>query len=1403
MRADIIAVGDSAEYGPFFPVSCDYIRTELASLGCEVGRCAQSSGDSRELYETLKASTDESAIIFVLQAPAPETARTVAEVCAAGLGLGVIVDPALLNTLAAHAARSGRSYTKDQLEDFLLRPSSASAVPNPSGLVQGWCISAQKQLLMALPLVPSQLAAMFSAHVRSIVSAFSGNACRAFGVARVLDLDNESVASRLNIFSGRQNPRVTWTDTAGDCEIYVEATGATGEEAERLRNRTLDELRALFGVYYYGEGHENLQTAVVRRLTELHKTVATAESCTGGLLSERITEVPGSSRVFEFGLSAYANRVKIEKLGVPRSFIRDYGAISRRTAAAMAVGARKRGKADIGVGITGNAGPSADENKPVGLVYVAMADAHSVWVKKLLIQQPGADRDAIRSLAVLQALNMVRLYTMSSPAQLSGGTPISQVMRPGVLLMDRLRGRRADDDGLPAQHQQDEKTSANMKPAQPDGVSAAAPVIPAPRRIEERGKMSTKNPTPAGTPAEKTNLLQRLKRHQLTRNDTIRMIVLGACLVIFIGCMIYIGSVKMESVNNAKKTDTLNSIFDNESQISRDEVSGYPEDYIDEFTGLYQENSDVAGFIEIADTNVKYPVVQTSNNTDYDRVDFYKQSNQHGIPYVDYRVDLKKPSTNIVIYSHNMGDGQMFGELVKYKAIAYYREHPLVRFDSVYRTGSYKIFGIVVCKADDTDFLYHSQINLTEEEQQNFVQQIRARSIVNTTVDVLPTDTLLTMSTCDYSFKDENGKRVARFVVFARRVRDGESSDVDTAGATINTSPVMPAEWYAYIAKQQEEAIKQQEAEAAANARKGWLTDDEQKLTDAEQEALVTERKARAALLLTETEISNTSMPISDRLALMDQREAAFAKYLSPEEQKLTDVSVKVQKAKEYRELSLALLGSEEELAKYNTYQELYNTLSNKMTLLRLFLNNNEYTNYTVADKINLFTQRYAEGKLYLTEQQMLACADYNTLSAALQNKKALYTKWLVSSELAQTDPSVKDAAVAARQQKIQALIAAGSVTQEQIDKMTAQQIVDLITSAEGGTVYDTWLTPEQKTALKTQEEKKAAAEARQAEYLKWLTDRSATGYSAELESLLTQRKAMLSPAKLTENDVASLSSWTEIQALINESNANRASGDFTRWLTAEEKAKGYIDQRTAVNARKAAVESTRAALTAANKTDALAAFNTAVAAAASGEQIQAAIATATASLSSVKVTGVTISGGGTIDYAAGVTQLTLTAAVEPANATNKTVSWSVTGGGVTLTPNGESCTVTVSGTPTADFTVTVKATADGATGEATVTVKVTAAAQDVKVASISAQDLSLTVGGSGSVGASVEPANASNPALSYSCPDTSVATVDGSGNVTAVGEGTATVTITAQDGSGVSTSVTVTVTAAPATSAP
>ena len=467
-------------------------------------------------------------------------------------------------------------------------------------------------------------------------------------------------------------------------------------------------------------------------------------------------------------------------------------------------------------------------------------------------------------------MNVLRLYTAQYPRQLPGGTELSGLEKHAgrSSLFSRKGSESQNPKGMaalsnPEGKEQDRKM--NKKRQSGEGTAAA-------------------NAAPAAEALKGTNLIQRVKMKALTKNDKIRLIALGVCLIVFLASLIYIVNNKLQSVNNGKLSEELSGLYDPDATTGL-KVEGYPEDYIPGFEALYLRNPDIAGWVKIPDTKLDYAVMQAEDNDKYHRTDIDLKPNDWGIPYVDFRVDQQKPSYNTVIYGHNMGDGTMFGYLQAYKKLSYYQQHPLISYNSVYRKDMYKIFAVVVCKADDPDFDYHNFIDSDDDAAKNeYIEKIMERSIIKTTVDVKATDRLLTLSTCDYTFRDpDTNKLIARLVIFSRAVREGESETVNVNAATLNPNPVMPKQWYEYIKKQQEkkaaeELEKEQKAYIAL-----WLTESEMTGTIEEQYAKAQERAALAERCLTAEELSEGLTP-QKILDLIQYRQKLFAMLLTAEE---------------------------------------------------------------------------------------------------------------------------------------------------------------------------------------------------------------------------------------------------------------------------------------------------------------------------------------------------------------------------------------------------------------------------------------------------------------------------------------------------------------------------------------
>lgn len=270
-----------------------------------------------------------------------------------------------------------------------------------------------------------------------------------------------------------------------------------------------------------------------------------------------------------------------------------------------------------------------------------------------------------------------------------------------------------------------------------------------------------------------------------------RKLLIFLCLCVFAVSAGYLGLRAYRSISNQQGYDDLKNLYGESGSLPAD----YPSDYDPYFADLYEVNKDVVGWLKIEGTSLDYPVVQTTDNLYYHRLNFEGESNLHGVPYVDYTVDLKEPSNNTIIYGHNIkNDDQMFNSLIKYWQPEHYKEHPIVEFHTVYGKRQYKIFAAFVANVKPEHgevFQYHTFVDADSvADMQEFLYNVQIRSILNTGVDVQPSDELLTLSTCTYEFED------ARFVIVARRLRDGESAEIDSSKVSKNSQALMPDIWY-------------------------------------------------------------------------------------------------------------------------------------------------------------------------------------------------------------------------------------------------------------------------------------------------------------------------------------------------------------------------------------------------------------------------------------------------------------------------------------------------------------------------------------------------------------------------------------------------------------------------------
>ena len=393
--------------GDILNTDAQYLSIELAKLGISV--IHQSTvGDNRErLLAQLDEAAKRSDIIILSGGLGPTPDDLTKEVCCEFFGKEMFLHEPTVEKIKKYFGSKGIEMAQNNLKQAM-RPKDCVIFPNDNGTAPGMAIEKDGVHILVLPGPPRELKPMFQNCAVPYLMQFSDRIIVSHNI-RTFGIGESSMAERVNDLFDARNPTVAPYAKDGEALLRVTAMAMTKEDAESLCEPVIEEIKKRLDSYVYGVDYNCIEEAVVAMLKEHHLKVATAESCTGGLIAKRITDVPGASEVFECGIISYANEIKHKVLGVSEDDLNKYGAVSEPVAKQMAQGALKVSGADIAVSVTGIAGPDSDStDKPVGLVYIGLADKENVWVRE--IRTSRRDRSYNRYVSASNALNMIRLY---------------------------------------------------------------------------------------------------------------------------------------------------------------------------------------------------------------------------------------------------------------------------------------------------------------------------------------------------------------------------------------------------------------------------------------------------------------------------------------------------------------------------------------------------------------------------------------------------------------------------------------------------------------------------------------------------------------------------------------------------------------------------------------------------------------------------------------------------------------------------------------------------------------------------------------------------------------------------------------------------------------------------------
>lgn len=404
---ELISVGTEILLGDILNTDAQFLSIELARLGISV--IHQSTvGDNRErLLAQLKEAADRSDIIILSGGLGPTPDDLTKEVCCEFFGKKMFLHEPTVEKIKTYFSTKGMEMAQNNLKQAML-PKDCVIFPNDNGTAPGMAIEKDGVHILVLPGPPRELKPMFRNCAVPYLMQFSDRIIVSHNI-RTFGIGESLMAERVNDLFDAENPTVAPYAKDGEALLRVTAMARTKEEAENLCKPVINEIKSRLDGFVYGVDYTCIEETVIEKLKDKHIKVATAESCTGGLIAKRITDVPGASEVFDCGIISYANEIKHRVLGVSEDDLNKYGAVSEPVARQMAQGALKVSGADIAVSVTGIAGPDSDStNKPVGLVYIGLADRDNVWVRELRTSRK--DRSYNRYVSASNALNMIRLY---------------------------------------------------------------------------------------------------------------------------------------------------------------------------------------------------------------------------------------------------------------------------------------------------------------------------------------------------------------------------------------------------------------------------------------------------------------------------------------------------------------------------------------------------------------------------------------------------------------------------------------------------------------------------------------------------------------------------------------------------------------------------------------------------------------------------------------------------------------------------------------------------------------------------------------------------------------------------------------------------------------------------------
>ncbi len=464
--AETLSIGTELLLGDVLDTNAQFLALELAQLGIN---CffRTTVGDNKErIHSILRSALNRADIVITTGGLGPTPDDLTTESIADFFAVEMVMDESVLANIQQLFAARNFQMPKSNNKQALL-PVGAEWLPNPRGTAPGiiWRLSeadlkkadivdpSRQRTIMTFPGVPSEMKSMWAETARPYLEANFVEGTLWSCELKHYGIGESALAEKYAHLLNSANPSVAPYAGLGECRLRVAAKAATADDARKIAAPAIEEIRANSGKLCYGTDKETLESVVGKYLAQRQMTLSTAESCTGGYVSKRLTDVPGSSVYTSLNVVTYSNLAKQQVLQVPEAVLIEHGAVSAQCAKAMAIGVLKFSGADIGISVTGIAGPDGGtDEKPVGLVYFGLAAKDFVTSREVRFSNKYS-REEVRYRSASEALNMVRLYLLDAESfqnEFSGDVlKLNYFMKITRGIVPQFKGCELDVDKMP------------------------------------------------------------------------------------------------------------------------------------------------------------------------------------------------------------------------------------------------------------------------------------------------------------------------------------------------------------------------------------------------------------------------------------------------------------------------------------------------------------------------------------------------------------------------------------------------------------------------------------------------------------------------------------------------------------------------------------------------------------------------------------------------------------------------------------------------------------------------------------------------------------------------------------------------------------------------------------------